>query len=85
MKKKIIYGLSKKFASTLIKLNQKKSYLKLIDFVDDRLGHDRRYSLSNKKLKKIINWKPKTTLLKGLENTVKWYHNNQEWWSRYWS
>ena len=37
------------------------------------------------KIEKIINWKPKTTLLKGLENTVKWYHNNQEWWSRYWS
>ena len=29
------------------------------------------------KIEKIINWKPKTTLLKGLENTVKWYHNNQ--------
>ena len=76
----------KKICEFLDKIEpKKKSYLKLIDFVDDRLGHDRRYSLSNKKLKKIMNWKPKTTLLEGLENTVKWYHNNQEWWSRYWS
>ena len=64
---------------------KKKSYLKLINFVKDRLGHDRRYSLSNKNLKKTINWKPKITLTSGLENTVKWYCYNQNWWSKYWS
>ena len=58
-----------------------KSYLDLIEFVDDRLGHDFRYSLNIEKIKTDLNWSPKKNINDGLSNTVKWYIDNKEWWS----
>lgn len=53
----------------------------LIKFVKDRLGHDRRYSLNWNKLKKL-GWQPKYDFKTGLEQTVKWYQENQPWWQK---
>jgi dTDP-glucose 4,6-dehydratase len=53
----------------------------MIEFVKDRLGHDRRYSLNCKKLK-ALRWKPGYSLEKGLKETVKWYTQNMKWWKK---
>ena len=50
-----------------------------IEFVKDRLGHDFRYSLNFKKLKKNLGWKPKITFEKGLNQTVCWSLKNKKW------
>jgi len=51
----------------------------LIDYVTDRPGHDRRYSLSSAKLEGL-GWKARTHFLEGLELTVNWYRENTNWW-----
>lgn len=53
----------------------------LIEFVDDRPGHDFRYSMNSKKLQDELNWSPKITFDEGLKNTVEWYIKNPQWWS----
>ena len=50
----------------------------LIDFVEDRPGHDFRYSMSSNKIKNELGWKVSTTFDKGLEKTIEWYMNNVE-------
>ncbi len=55
-----------------------KSY-DLIKFVEDRPGHDFRYSMDFSKVMKECGWKPKTKFEEGLEKTVKWYLNHKEW------
>jgi len=55
-------------------------YEKLITFVDDRPGHDKRYAINPEKIKKELNWSPKTSIDDGLEKTVKWYLDNKKWW-----
>ena len=47
----------------------------LIEFVDDRPGHDLRYAIDNAKIIETINWHPKHTLEEGLLKTIKWYKN----------
>ena len=56
--------------------NQKKSD-SLISFVNDRLGHDKRYALNTKKIKKELNWETKTKFLVGLRKTISWYLKNK--------
>ncbi len=56
--------------------NQKKSD-SLISFVNDRLGHDKRYALNTKKIKKELNWETKTKFLVGLKKTISWYLKNK--------
>ena len=51
----------------------------LIKFVEDRLGHDFRYSLNCEKLKKL-GWKPKIKFEVGIKETMDWYKNNKCWW-----
>lgn len=58
------------------------NYNTLIDFVTDRPGHDFRYALSNSKIK-ALGWKPKTSWLKGLEQSIKWYLNNRDFLENY--
>ncbi|EJV59472.1 dTDP-glucose 4,6-dehydratase [Bacillus mycoides] len=53
-----------------------------IEFVTDRLGHDRRYAIDAKKMKNEFDWEPKYTFEQGLKETVEWYENNTEWWRR---
>ena len=52
----------------------------LIEFVEDRPGHDFRYSLDSTRIKKELAWKPEQPLSIGLESTVKWYVQNRNWW-----
>ncbi len=52
---------------------------KLITFVTDRAGHDLRYAIDAGKLKKDLGWVPSVTFEQGLELTVDWYLNNQNW------
>ncbi|RYG39687.1 MAG: dTDP-glucose 4,6-dehydratase [Chitinophagaceae bacterium] len=53
--------------------------LKLITFVTDRPGHDLRYAIDPKKLSAELGWKPSVTFQEGLEKTVDWYLQNDEW------
>ncbi|HUQ65633.1 MAG TPA: dTDP-glucose 4,6-dehydratase [Flavitalea sp.] len=52
---------------------------KLIRFVADRPGHDLRYAIDSSKLTKELGWKPSLTFEEGLEKTVDWYLENEEW------
>ena len=51
----------------------------MIEYVDDRLGHDRRYSISTEKVE-ALGWKPARELREALEATVAWYRDNPWWW-----
>jgi dTDP-glucose 4,6-dehydratase len=51
----------------------------LIDYVTDRPGHDRRYSLSSDRVR-ALGWEPRTHLDEGLAHTVDWYRENEWWW-----
>ena len=53
----------------------------LITFVEDRPGHDMRYSLDSTKIRTELCWKPKFSFEKSLESTVKWYLDNEHWWA----
>jgi len=54
----------------------------LITFVKDRPGHDRRYAIDFTKLKKELGWTPEESFESGINKTIQWYLNNQEWVSR---
>lgn len=55
---------------------------RLITFVSDRPGHDHRYAIDCSKIECELGWRPKTTFDAGLEQTVRWYLENREWWQR---
>ena len=76
---KLVKNICKKLDRIKPKKNKRK-YETLITYVDDRPGHDQRYSLNSSKIKKEINWLPKTNLDRGLELTIKWYLENDNWW-----
>ena len=62
------------------KLNRKEGESsKLITFVKDRAGHDLRYAIDSSKLKRELNWEPSLQFEEGLEKTVDWYLENEEW------
>lgn len=63
----------------LYKLNKPES---LIKYVADRLGHDRRYAIDNTKITTQLGWKPSYTFEAGMEETIKWYLDNKEWWKK---
>ncbi len=52
----------------------------LVEFVEDRPGHDIRYSLDSTKIREELGWKPKHRFEEGIEETVKWYLKNEWWW-----
>ena len=52
----------------------------LIEFVGDRPGHDKRYSIDATKIQNEIGWKPKYEFEQALKETVRWYEENQAWW-----
>jgi dTDP-glucose 4,6-dehydratase len=51
----------------------------LITYVKDRPGHDLRYAIDASKINKELGWKPTVTFEEGLEKTINWYLNNEEW------
>ena len=54
----------------------------LIQFVEDRPGHDRRYAIEPAKLESELGWCPKWTFAEGLEETIDWYRDHRSWWER---
>jgi len=53
----------------------------LIEYVKDRPGHDRRYSLASDKLRDELGWKAEVGFEEGLRRTVDWYRDNEDWWA----
>jgi len=58
---------------------QKGTSKKLIRFIKDRPGHDRRYAIDSSKIEKELSWKPRYSFEQGIEDTVSWYMENNEW------
>jgi len=58
---------------------QKGSSSQLITFVKDRPGHDKRYAIDASKIKTELGWEPSLQFAEGLEKTIDWYLNNQDW------
>jgi dTDP-glucose 4,6-dehydratase len=54
-------------------------YERLITFVTDRPGHDRRYAIDSSKIARELGWRPSVTFEDGLERTVRWYIEHREW------
>lgn len=50
-----------------------------IRYVEDRLGHDKRYAIDNEKIQTQLGWQPSLTFEEGIKLTIDWYLNNQEW------
>lgn len=56
------------------------SYKELITFVDDRPGHDKRYAIDPGRIRRDLGWRPSVTIEQGLERTIAWYLQNEDWW-----
>lgn len=72
----------KQICTTLDRLQPRtdgQSYLEQITFVADRPGHDRRYAIDATKMEQELGWKPQETFETGLEKTIRWYLDNQDW------
>ena len=54
-------------------------YSSLIEYVNDRPGHDKRYAIDSTKIKKELGWKPKIKFKDGLAKTIEWYLGNRSW------
>lgn len=54
----------------------------LISYVEDRLGHDRRYGIDPTKITEELGWKPRHNFETGMQETITWYLQNKEWWTR---
>ncbi|QNR67044.1 dTDP-glucose 4,6-dehydratase [Paenibacillus peoriae] len=54
----------------------------LISYVQDRPGHDRRYGIDPTKTMNELGWKPKRSFETGIKETIRWYLDNEEWWTR---
>jgi len=54
-------------------------YARLITFVKDRPGHDRRYAIDARKIEREIGWRPAETFATGIRKTVRWYLEHQDW------
>jgi len=74
---KLVNVLCTKIAK--IKGKDKDYYKKLITFIKDRPGHDRRYAIKCDKIKNELGWKRQYNFEEGLDSTIKWYMNNQGW------
>jgi dTDP-glucose 4,6-dehydratase len=55
-------------------------YQEQITFVEDRAGHDLRYAIDPTRIRTELGWRPSVTLDEGLEQTVQWYLDNEDWW-----
>jgi dTDP-glucose 4,6-dehydratase len=51
-----------------------------VQYVEDRKGHDRRYSLSDDKIRAELGYRPRMPFEDGLADTVQWYRDNESWW-----
>ena len=78
LKNKLLVSKLLKLAKSKIKIGKNVK----IKFVKDRPGHDTRYSLDSNKIIKLLKWKPKTNINKGLKETFEWYKNNYKYFSK---
>ena len=69
---------NKEIVEKILKKIEKPS--NLIEYVNDRPGHDKRYSIDSNKIKNEVGWEPKYDFTKALDETVNWYLENQKWW-----
>ena len=69
---------NKTIVEKILRIMQKP--LDLIEVVDDRPGHDKRYSIDASKIQETTGWKPQYEFEQALQETVKWYTNNPRWW-----
>ena len=74
---KLVHFLCEKIAD--IKGIEKNYFKKLIKYVKDRPGHDRRYAINCDKIKQKLSWRQKFDFEEGLNITIKWYMNNKSW------
>jgi len=65
---------------TNIILDTMKKGKEMIEHVEDRKGHDKRYAINFDKMKKEFNWSPCVTFEQGISDTIKWYQDNEQWW-----
>ena len=52
----------------------------VIEYVEDRKGHDRRYAVSGDKIRNELGWKPSVSFEEGIARTIAWYRDNEKWW-----
>jgi len=52
----------------------------MMEFVEDRKGHDMRYAIDFSKIKNELGWEPTVSFEEGMKKTIDWYKNNQQWW-----
>ncbi len=57
-------------------------YADLINFVNDRPGHDFRYAIDSRKIQSQLNWRPNEDFKSGIVKTIKWYISNESWWRK---
>jgi len=74
---KLINFICEKIAK--IKGKDEDYYKKLINFIKDRPGHDKRYAINCDKIKKELGWKQKSDFEESLDTTIKWYINHKDW------
>ncbi len=55
-------------------------YGDLITYVTDRPGHDARYAIDPSRIRDELGWRPSVTVQQGMEKTVRWYLENENWW-----
>jgi dTDP-glucose 4,6-dehydratase len=58
------------------------SYRRLVTFVKDRPGHDRRYAIDASKIRRELGWRPKKNFSQGIQATLEWYLSNLDWCQR---
>ena len=63
----------------ILKVDLENINYNLITYVQDRLGHDARYAIDPSKIVKELGWYPETSFVIGIEKTIRWYLDNQEW------
>jgi len=61
-------------------INQVGKSDELIEYVKDRLGHDRRYAINSSKIKKELGWQPEYSFEDAIKSTVNWFVQNEKWW-----
>lgn len=74
---RLVHVICEKIA--VLKGRDRESYKSLINFVKDRPGHDRRYAMDCKKIKRELGWSPSLDFSQGLDRTIKWYMENPKW------
>jgi len=65
-------------AKTILKLMGKSE--DMIEYVEDRKGHDRRYAINFSKIKNELGWMPKISFEDGIKKTIQWFEENKSWW-----